>query len=73
MTWNIQGAFGCNPRFDLDRVIALVKSHAPDIVALQEIDSRSVRAHVGNPFEVLQAALGKHGIEIGRASCRERV
>lgn len=62
MTWNIHGAFGRNPRFDLDRVIALVKSHAPDIVALQEIDSRSVRAHVGNPFDVLQAALGSHGI-----------
>ena len=63
MTWNIHGAFGRNPRFDLDRVIALVKSHAPDIVALQEIDSRRVRqAQAGNPFDVLQAALGSHGI-----------
>ena len=36
MTWNIHGALGGNPRFDLDRVVALVKRHAPDIVALQE-------------------------------------
>lgn len=63
MTWNIHGALGCNPRFDLDRVIELVKSHAPDIVALQEIDSRRVRqAQAGNPFDVLQEALGTHGI-----------
>jgi endonuclease/exonuclease/phosphatase family metal-dependent hydrolase len=63
MTWNIHGALGRNPRFDLDRVLALVKRHAPDIVALQEIDSRRVReAHVGDPFDVLQEALGNHGV-----------
>jgi endonuclease/exonuclease/phosphatase family metal-dependent hydrolase len=63
MTWNIHGALGRNPRFDLDRVIEFVKGHAPDIVALQEIDSRRAReAHVGNPFDVLQEALGTHGI-----------
>ena len=63
MTWNIHGAFGRNPRFDLDRVIALVRRHEPDIVALQEVDSRRAReAHAGNPFDVLQAALGSHGI-----------
>lgn len=63
MTWNIHGAVGRNPRFDLERVVGLVKKHAPDIVALQEVDSRRAReAHVGNPFEVLQEALGGHGI-----------
>lgn len=63
MTWNIHGALGGNPRFDLDRVIALVRSHSPDIVALQEIDSRRVReAQAGNPFDVLQEALGAHGV-----------
>ncbi|MDP2372545.1 endonuclease/exonuclease/phosphatase family protein [Reyranella sp.] len=62
MTWNIHGAFGRNPRFDLGRVVALVKRHAPDIVALQEIDSRRAReAHIGDPFDVLQQALGAHG------------
>ena len=63
MTWNIHGALGGNPRFDLDRVVALVKRHAPDIVALQEIDSRRARgANVGDPFDVLQEALGTHGV-----------
>ena len=63
MTWNIHGALGRNPRFDLDRVVQLVQRHAPDIVALQEIDSRRARAaHVDNPFDVLQRALGEHGV-----------
>lgn len=64
MTWNIHGAVGRNPRFDLERVVALVKKHMPDIVALQEVDSRRARAaHIGNPFDVLQAALGGHGVD----------
>jgi endonuclease/exonuclease/phosphatase family metal-dependent hydrolase len=63
MTWNIHGALGRNPRFDLDRVVALVRRHAPDIIALQEIDSRRAReAGTGNPFDVLQQALGAYGI-----------
>lgn len=63
MTWNIHGAVGRNPRFDLARVVSLVRRHRPDIVALQEVDSRRARAaDVGNPFEVLQHALGGHGI-----------
>ena len=63
MTWNIHGALGRNPRFDLDRIVALVKRHAPDIVALQEIDSRRARAaHIENPFVALQRMLGNHGV-----------
>ena len=64
MSWNIHGALGRNPRFDLDRVVNLVQRHAPDIVALQEIDSRRARAaHVDNPFMVLQQALGSHAVD----------
>ena len=59
MTWNIHGALGRNPRFDLDRVVAFVKSHAPDIVALQEVDSR--RPGGPDPFDSLERALGTHG------------
>ncbi len=63
MTWNIHGAVGRNPRFDLERVVALVQRHRPDIVALQEIDSRRAReAHVDEPFKILQESLGNHGI-----------
>lgn len=63
MTWNIHGAIGRNPRFDLERVVGLVKRHCPDIVALQEVDSRRASAgRAGNPFELLQQALGTHGV-----------
>jgi endonuclease/exonuclease/phosphatase family metal-dependent hydrolase len=62
MTWNINGALGRNPRFDLARVVDYVRRHAPDVVALQEVDSRRARgAGVANPFEVLRDALGSHG------------
>ncbi|MCS0494887.1 endonuclease/exonuclease/phosphatase family protein [Ancylobacter sp. MQZ15Z-1] len=40
MTWNIHGGIGPDRRFDLDRIAALVARHAPDILALQEIDTR---------------------------------
>ena len=62
MTWNIHGALGRNPRFNLARVVDYVQRHAPDIVALQEIDSRRARAAgMANPFETLREALGTHG------------
>jgi endonuclease/exonuclease/phosphatase family metal-dependent hydrolase len=60
MTWNIHGALGRNPRFDLARVVQLIRHHAPDIVALQEIDSRRVGGQ--DAFAVLQEACGGHGI-----------
>jgi endonuclease/exonuclease/phosphatase family metal-dependent hydrolase len=63
MTWNIHGAYGRNPRFDLDRVIALIQGHKPDIIALQEIDSRRPRAAgIAEPFRALEAALGAHSV-----------
>jgi endonuclease/exonuclease/phosphatase family metal-dependent hydrolase len=63
MTWNIHGAYGRNSRFDLQRAIALIERHQPDIVALQEIDSRRPReAGVAEPFAMLQSALGTHGV-----------
>lgn len=64
MTWNIHGALGCNPGFDLGRVVALVRRHAPDVVALQEIDSRRAAGGCGgNPFAVLRQALGAHAVD----------
>ena len=38
MTWNIHGAFGRNPQFDLERVVELILRADPDIIALQEVD-----------------------------------
>ena len=54
MTWNIHGAFGRNPRFDLTRVVELILRADPDIVALQEVDSRHVPD--GNAFTLLQSS-----------------
>jgi len=62
LTWNIHGALGRNPRFDLDRVVALIDRWSPDIVALQEVDSRRDKGSGVNPFEFLQRELGEHGI-----------
>jgi endonuclease/exonuclease/phosphatase family metal-dependent hydrolase len=62
LTWNIHGTFGLNPRFDLMRAIELVRRWSPDIVALQEVDSRRHLPNGGDAFDLLQQALGKHGI-----------
>jgi endonuclease/exonuclease/phosphatase family metal-dependent hydrolase len=60
LTWNIHGTFGRNPRFDLARVVALIDRWDPQIVALQEVDSRRDREI--NAFDYLQRELGEHGI-----------
>jgi len=60
LTWNIHGALGRNPRFDLSRVVALIEFWDPHIVALQEVDSR--RDREVDPFAFLQRELGEHGI-----------
>jgi endonuclease/exonuclease/phosphatase family metal-dependent hydrolase len=62
MTWNIHGALGRNPRFDFARVVELIRRWDPDIVALQEVDSRRALAGGANPFEFLPGAVGLYGI-----------
>jgi endonuclease/exonuclease/phosphatase family metal-dependent hydrolase len=63
MTWNIHGAIGRNRRFDIARVIELIRGHEPDVLALQEIDSRRSRKDGGeDPFELIQRELGRHGV-----------
>ena len=32
LTWNIHGALGRNPRFDLDRVVDLIRRWKPDLI-----------------------------------------
>ncbi len=62
MTWNIHGALGRNPGFDLTLVVDLIRRWDPDIVALQEVDSRRALADGINPFEYLTGAVGVYGI-----------
>jgi endonuclease/exonuclease/phosphatase family metal-dependent hydrolase len=61
LTWNIHAGIGPDRRCDLARIVALVNRHAPDIVALQEVDAR--RPWDGGPFTYLQRALGPHVVE----------
>jgi len=61
LTWNIHGALGRNPGFDINRVVNLIGRWAPDVMALQEIDSRR-KLPGGDPFDQLLRELGRHGI-----------
>ena len=61
MTWNIHGGVGPDRRHDLERVVDLIQQTDPDIVALQEIDSRRSKGS-DHPIEVLKRALGHHGV-----------
>jgi endonuclease/exonuclease/phosphatase family metal-dependent hydrolase len=60
MTWNVHGTFNLNPRFDLDAVCAIIEKWAPDIVALQEVDSRGRSDDV---FGRLADSVGEHRVE----------
>jgi endonuclease/exonuclease/phosphatase family metal-dependent hydrolase len=62
-TWNIRGGVGLDGRFDLDRIVALIRRGAPDIVALQEVDSRRGTGTREHPFVLLRQALGAHSVE----------
>ena len=62
LTWNIHGGIGPDGICDLSRIVALVSRHAPDIVALQEVDSRRLSAGE-TPFAYLKQSLGKHSVE----------
>ncbi|HEX6958063.1 MAG TPA: endonuclease/exonuclease/phosphatase family protein [Ferrovibrio sp.] len=61
LTWNVHAGIGPDGRFDLGRIVDLVRRHNPDIVALQEIDSRG-KGEV-SPFSFLAKALGSHAAE----------
>lgn len=63
VTWNIRGGIGVDGRFDLERIVRLIKSGEPDIVALQEVDSRRGTSAHEHPFVLLRRSLGEHAIE----------
>ncbi|HWL05271.1 MAG TPA: endonuclease/exonuclease/phosphatase family protein [Xanthobacteraceae bacterium] len=63
MTWNIHGGVGPDGVFDLARVADLVSRHDPDIVALQEVDSRRCGPADPPPFAFLRGAIRRHGVD----------
>jgi endonuclease/exonuclease/phosphatase family metal-dependent hydrolase len=60
MTWNVHGTFNLNPKFDLDGVCSVIRKWSPDVVALQEVDSRG---RTDDPFARLAKAVGDHRID----------
>lgn len=62
LTWNIHKGIGGDRRYDLGRIIDLTRRHEPDIVALQEVDSRG-RDPTNLPLAALKLALGSHAAE----------
>ena len=60
MTWNVHGTFNLNPTFDLDGVCSLIHHWSPDVVALQEVDSRGRN---DDPFVQLAKAVGDHRVD----------
>jgi endonuclease/exonuclease/phosphatase family metal-dependent hydrolase len=63
MTWNIHGGVGGDGVCDLGRIVDVVRLHRPDIVALQEVDSRRNGSAGASAFVFLAQALGEHTAE----------
>jgi endonuclease/exonuclease/phosphatase family metal-dependent hydrolase len=61
MSWNIHSGIGQDGRFDLDRILAVISRHAPDILAVQEVESRD-RGNRPSPFVLLQGHLERDGV-----------
>jgi endonuclease/exonuclease/phosphatase family metal-dependent hydrolase len=62
LTWNIHKGIGSDRRYDLGRIIDLTRRQEPDIVALQEVDSRG-RDSTNLSLAALKLALGSHAAE----------
>jgi len=64
LTWNVHRSVGPDGRYDPDRIVALIRSHGPDVVAIQELDTRGGLGAVGEPtLARLTAAFGPHAVE----------
>ncbi|MBO6718804.1 MAG: endonuclease/exonuclease/phosphatase family protein [Rhizobiaceae bacterium] len=60
MTWNIHGGVGLDGRRDLERIVSVVRRHAPDIVALQEVGGRGGKPGAAEAFVFLAEMLGSN-------------
>jgi endonuclease/exonuclease/phosphatase family metal-dependent hydrolase len=63
MTWNIHGGVGPDGRYDLERITGRIAGHAPDLVAVQEIDSRGIAKPDALPLAALARSFGPHAVE----------
>jgi endonuclease/exonuclease/phosphatase family metal-dependent hydrolase len=72
LTYNIQIGTGMDRKVDLARTAAVIKSVAPDLVALQEVDRKARRTGGVDQAVELSRLTGMHLI-FGKASDREGV
>lgn len=61
MTWNIHGGIGPDGLHNLERMLTVIRRADPDILALQEVDSRRLKG-AEHPVSLLKRVLGHHGI-----------
>jgi endonuclease/exonuclease/phosphatase family metal-dependent hydrolase len=63
MTWNVHRGIGPDGEYDFQRVVAVIERHGPDIIALQELDTRGVEDLEKQPLSILSKAFGLHAVE----------
>ena len=63
LTWNIHGGVGRDGRFDLARIVDLIGRWEPDVVALQEVDSRRCAPGDEPAFRYITERLGFYAVE----------
>jgi endonuclease/exonuclease/phosphatase family metal-dependent hydrolase len=63
VTWNVHACVGGDGRFDPDRVASIVRDLSPDIVALQEVESRRHLSGGLDMFAFLRERVGGHAAE----------
>ncbi len=63
LTWNVHRSVGPDGRYDPGRVVRLVQAHAPDVVAIQELDTRGLPTAHERTLALLTDAFGPHTVE----------
>lgn len=61
VTWNIHGCVGNDGRHDIERIGGFIRAIAPDIAALQEVDSRRQSPTHLDTYGYLRYQVGDHG------------
>ena len=60
MTYNIRAGRGMDGRLNLDRIAQVIEAEHPDVVALQEVDSKRRRTTYQDQAHLLAEQLGYH-------------
>lgn len=63
MTWNVHRGIGPDGEYDFQRIVAVIERHAPDVIALQELDTRGIEDLEKQPLSILSKAFGWHAVE----------